>query len=174
MVWSPQPALPERRTGERQEIIETSACYVAARARSLPLSSPPASGRSIKRHEDGFLLLRKTLRGAYPGCLGQTLMRRRLERGLSRERCPLPTLIDGKMGHSEWIVGPHGLLKTDYEHHGMGKSELNTTDPAYDLADTILSLALSAEEERKLVRRYIEITEDRGLEQRLFINKLLA
>lgn len=174
MEWYPQPALPERRTGERQEIIETSACYVAARARSLPLSSPPASGRSIKRHEDGFLLLRKTLGGAYPWFLGQTLMRRRLERGLSRERCPLPTLIDGKMGHSEWIVGPHGLLKTDYEHHGMGKSELNTTDPAYDLADTILSLALSAEEERKLVRRYIEITEDRGLEQRLFINKLLA
>lgn len=174
MEWYPQPALPQRRAGERQELIEISASYVAARARSLVLSAPPASGKSIKRHEDGFLLLRKTLGSAYPWFLGHTLMRQRLERRLSRHRCPLPTLIDGRMGRTEWIVGPHGPLKTDYEHHGMGKSELNTADPAYDLAETILSLALSAEEEQQLIRRYVEMTEDGGLEQRLFINKLLA
>jgi hydroxymethylpyrimidine pyrophosphatase-like HAD family hydrolase len=174
MNWYPQSVLGNRGTGDRQKLIETFASYVATRARSLALSSPPASGKSIKGHEDGFLLLRKALAGAYPWFSGHTLMRRRLERRLSRERCPQPTLIDGKMGDAEWIVGPNGLLKIDYEHHGMGKSQLNTTDPAYDLAETILSLALSPEEERELIRRYVEMTEDLGLEQRLFLNKLLA
>jgi hydroxymethylpyrimidine pyrophosphatase-like HAD family hydrolase len=174
MDWYPQPVLAKREAGERQELIETSASYVAARARSLALGSPPASGKSIKGHEYGLQLLRKSLGGAYPWLAGYTLMRRHLGRRLSRERCPLPTLIDGKMGHPEWIVGPHGFLKIDYEHHGMGKSELNTTDPAYDLAETILSLTLSAEEERRLIRRYVEMTEDGELEQRLFTNKLLA
>src|SRR5262249_10689527 len=150
--WYPQPAFANWRVGERQELIETSASYVAARVRSLALSTPPASGKSIKQHEDGFLLLRRTLARAYPWFLRPTLMRR-LERQLSRQRSPVPTLVDGRMGHAEWIVGPHGPLKIDYEHHGMGKSELNTTDPAYDLAETIMSLALSAEEERKLIRR---------------------
>jgi len=52
----------------------------------------------------------------------------------------VPTLIDGRMQRAEWVAGPQGLLKTDYEHHGMGKEELNVVDPAYDLADTILNL----------------------------------
>jgi len=175
MDWYPQPSAPaNREADDRQRLIERSASYVAARARSLVLGSAPASGSSIKGHEDGFLLLRESLARAYPWFLGHTLLRRRLERRLSRERCPLPTLIDGKMGQSEWIVGPHGPLKADYEHHGLGKSELNTTDPAYDLAETILSLGLSAEEEREFIRRYIDMTGDSELEQRLFINKLLA
>jgi hypothetical protein len=84
------------------------------------------------------------------------------------------TLIDGKMGRSEWILAPQGLLKTDYEHHGMGKAQLNVTDPAYDVAETILNLALSPEEERTLIRRYIEMSGDTGLDQRLFMHKLLA
>ena len=69
--------------------------------------------------------------------------------------CPCPTLIDGNMHLSEWILGPQGPLKTDYEHHGMGKTALNVTDPAYDLADTILNLALSPEEESSLITQYI-------------------
>ena len=174
MEWYPQPAFASRPTGGRQELIETSASYVAARARGLALSTPPTSGKSINQHEEGFLLLRRTLGRAYPWFLRDTLMRRRLERQLSQQRSPRPTLIDGRMGQTEWIAGPRGPLKTDYEHHGMGKSELNTTDPAYDLAETIMSLALSAEEERELVRRYVEMTADKDLEQRLFINKLLA
>ena len=174
MEWYPQPAFASRQTGKRSELIETSASYVAARVGSLALNSPPASGKSIKAHEDGFLLLRRTLGMAYPWLLRDTLIRRRLGRQLSQQRSPLPTLIDGRMGQVEWIEGPGGPLKIDYEHHGMGKSELNTTDPAYDLAETIMSLALSAEEERKLVRRYMEMTADTDVEQRLFINKLLA
>lgn len=174
MEWYPQPPLAQLEDGARRELIDISASYVAARARGLALSRPPGSSRSIKRHEEGLRLLRKTLGRAYPWFLGHTLMRRRLERQLSRQRSPLPTLIDGKMGRAEWIIGPHGPLKTDYEHHGMGKSELNTTDPAYDLAETILTLALSPEEEHRLIQRYVEMTGDDDLEQRLFINKLLA
>jgi hydroxymethylpyrimidine pyrophosphatase-like HAD family hydrolase len=97
-----------------------------------------------------------------------------LARQLAQQQCPLPTLIDGKMARSKWIVAPRGLLKTDYEHHGMGKAQLNVMDAAYDVADTILSLAISPEEERTLIRRYVEMSGDTGLEQRLFMNKLLA
>jgi len=46
-------------------------------------------------------------------------------------------------GRAEWTVGTFGLLKTGYDDHGLGKTELNVIDPAYDLAETILSLALS-------------------------------
>ena len=67
-----------------------------------------------------------------------------------------------------------GILKTDYEHHGMGKAAVNVTDPAYDLADTILNLALSAEEERNLIRQYVAESGDTTVEQRLFMHKLLA
>ena len=115
----------------------------------------------LKRHNNGGRLLEKTLSRAYGRFLPDMLMRSRVG-GLVRERrCPSPTLIDGNMHRSEWILGPQGLLKTDYEHHGMGKTALNVTDPAYDLADTILNLALSPEEERNLIRQYISAVRGR-------------
>ena len=95
-------------------------------------------------------------------------------RKIRKRPCPSPTHIDGNMHRSEWILGPQGPLKTDYEHHGMGKTELNVIDPAYDLADTILNLALSPEEERNLIRQYIAESGDAAVEQRLFMHKLLA
>ena len=58
-------------------------------------------------------------------------MRSRLGKLLREQQCPCPTLIDGNMHSSEWIFGPRGALKTDYEHHGLGKNALNLTDPAY-------------------------------------------
>jgi hydroxymethylpyrimidine pyrophosphatase-like HAD family hydrolase len=42
------------------------------------------------------------------------------------------------------------------------------------LADTILNLELSLEEEDRLIRRYVDESGDVGVEQRLFMNKLLA
>jgi hydroxymethylpyrimidine pyrophosphatase-like HAD family hydrolase len=51
---------------------------------------------------------------------------------------------------------------------------LNVIDPAYDLAETILTFALSSEEEDRLVRRYVEESGDVDVGQRLFINKLIA
>jgi hydroxymethylpyrimidine pyrophosphatase-like HAD family hydrolase len=78
------------------------------------------------------------------------------------------------MAQSEWIVGRSGMLKTDYEHHGFGKHELNVSDAAYDLADTILQFGLSAREERDLLRHYEDITGDMRVRNRLFFYKLLA
>jgi hydroxymethylpyrimidine pyrophosphatase-like HAD family hydrolase len=56
----------------------------------------------------------------------------------------------------------------------LGKTELNVIDPAYDLAETILNLALSPAEESRLIQRYVNESGDDGVAQRLFMNKLLA
>lgn len=78
------------------------------------------------------------------------------------------------MRPQEWIVGPRSLRKADFEHHGQGKTELNVTDPAYDLAETILYLGLSQAEEGCLISRYSDESRDAGVTERLFFNKLLA
>jgi hydroxymethylpyrimidine pyrophosphatase-like HAD family hydrolase len=174
MEWFPQPSLPLDRVEKRERLIDASASYVAARVRYLGLGTSPASRKGLQRDENGFRLLQKVLSRAYGPIVTHTLMQIRLERRLCEQPCPFPTLIDGKMGRDEWITGSRGLLKTDYEHHGMGKSELNAVDPAYDLAETILTLALSPDEESRLIRRYVEQSEDADVEQRLFMNKLLA
>jgi hydroxymethylpyrimidine pyrophosphatase-like HAD family hydrolase len=180
MEWLPQSSLPqdmhiaEDDHKEREARIDRSASYVAARVRYLGLGTGPASRKGLQRDDNGFRLLQKVLSRAYGRIVTDTLMQPRLERRLCEQPCPFPTLIDGKMGRDEWITGSCGLLKTDYEHHGMGKSELNVVDPAYDLAETILTLALSPDEESRLIRRYVEQSEDAGVEQRLFMNKLLA
>ena len=174
MEWFPQPSLDQDGYAEREERIETSASYTAARVRCLNLGTNPLPGKRLHRHQDGLRLLEKVLSKAYGQFVTDTLMRPRLQLRLGQQPCPFPTLIDGKMERAEWIIGPHGLLKTDYEHHGMGKAELNLMDPAYDLAETILNLTLSPEEESRLIRRYIEGSGDASVEQRLFMNKLLA
>jgi hydroxymethylpyrimidine pyrophosphatase-like HAD family hydrolase len=174
MEWFPQPLLALDRAEEREKLIETSASYVAARVRRLSLGTNPISSKNLQHHQNGHRLLQKVLSKAYGRIITDTLMLPRLERRLAQQHCPLPTLIDGKMERTEWITGSRGLLKTDYEHHGMGKSELNVVDPAYDLAQTIMTLALSPDEESRLIRRYVEQSEDASVEQRLFMNKLLA
>jgi hydroxymethylpyrimidine pyrophosphatase-like HAD family hydrolase len=174
MEWIPQPALDRDGDGQGRERIDTSASYVAARARRLNLEARSVADLDLPRQDNGVRLLGKALSRAYGAFLTDMLTQPRLGRLLRRQPCPFPTLIDGNMRRSEWIVGPHGPLKTDYEHHGLGKEELNVIDPAYDLADTILNSELSAEEESRLIRRYIDESGDVGVEQRLFINKLLA
>jgi hydroxymethylpyrimidine pyrophosphatase-like HAD family hydrolase len=93
---------------------------------------------------------------------------------LSRDPCPCPTLIDGKMRLTEWIRGASTFLKTDFEQHGLGENELNVVDPAYDLAEGILHLGLLPDGERQLIDHYLEQCDDHGVEDRLFLNKLLA
>jgi hydroxymethylpyrimidine pyrophosphatase-like HAD family hydrolase len=174
MEWIPQP--PVEHGGERTELVEASASYVAARVRHLSLTQKDDSESSLdlKRYNNGIRLLAKALSRAYGRVLTDLLMRSRLGEEVRKQRCPCPTLIDGNMNCNEWIIGPRGQLKTDYEHHGMGKAALNLTDPAYDLADTILNLALSSEEERNLVNQYVAVCGDTTVERRLFIHKLLA
>jgi hydroxymethylpyrimidine pyrophosphatase-like HAD family hydrolase len=128
----------------------------------------------MNAQHDGFQTLDRVLSKAYGSAAAANLMRGRVRRRLAEAVCPFPTLIDGRMRPAEWVRGPAGLLKTDFEHHGMGKNELNVTDPAYDLAEAVLHFGLSAEEERTLLRRYVAESGDEGVEGRLFRNKLLA
>jgi hydroxymethylpyrimidine pyrophosphatase-like HAD family hydrolase len=172
MEWISQPIVESVK--ERRELIETSASYVAARVRHLNLGTDSGAGTDLKRYNDGTRLLEKVLSRAYGRVLTDMLMQSRLGKLMRQRPCPFPTLIDGNMHRSEWVLGARGLFKTDFEHHGMGKSSLNVTDPAYDLADTILNFALSPAEENDLLRRYITESGDVTVEQRLFMYKLLA
>jgi hydroxymethylpyrimidine pyrophosphatase-like HAD family hydrolase len=173
MEWIPQPAPGDSAEGETAQP-DTSASYVAARVRHLNLGPQSIAHTNLQRQDNGIRLLTKALSKAYGAVATDLLMQPRVARRIRRQPCPVPTLIDGNMQRAEWIIGPNGPLKTDYEHHGLGKEELNLVDPAFDLADTILNMNLSPEEEAKLIRRYIEQSGDFGVERRLFMNKLLA
>jgi len=172
--WIPQTENAAISTADRDNWIQTAASYCAARVRSLRLSqSSTANSYRIGRRE-GFELLDRVLRKAYGGGFIASLMRGRFRDRLSKQPCSVPTLIDGKMHRSEWISGHSAILKTDFEHHGMGKNEVNVVDPAYDLAEAILHLYLSTEEEALLISRYIEESDDTDVQRRLYLHKLLA
>ncbi len=171
--WLPQDG-PAITSEDRRRCLETVAAYVAARVRGLSLNNDPAPELGRAGQHRGFELLASTLARVYGWKATAALKRPRLERELAHQVCPVPTLIDGKMRPQEWIAGPRSLLKTDFEHHGQGKHELNLTDPAYDLAEAILYWGLSDREEEWLLNRYVERSGDAGVQQRLFLNKLLA
>jgi hydroxymethylpyrimidine pyrophosphatase-like HAD family hydrolase len=174
LEWIPQRANEQDGDGRRIELIRASASYAAARKRQLKLGSDTPSGVDLKRYNNGLRLLGTALSRAYGPLLADRLMQARLGELLRRRPCPSHTLIDGNMQRHEWVFGAEGPLKTDFEHHGMGKAAPNLTDPAYDLADTILNLALSPGEERDLITRYIAESGDSAVAQRLFMHKLLA
>jgi hydroxymethylpyrimidine pyrophosphatase-like HAD family hydrolase len=170
--WLPQSdALTE---GDRAAWIETAATYIAARARSLSLGSNPLPKLALEWHHDGTRMLERVLSKAHGGAVPAALKRPSIRRRLANQPCPRPTLIDSKMQRCEWITGPAGWRKTDYEHHGMGKNELNMVDPAYDLAEAILDWSLSQPQENALLRAYRKESGDADVEQRLFLSKLLA
>lgn len=172
MEWIPQQA--NERHHRRDELVGASASYVAARRRQLKLTSETASGIDLKRYDNGIRLLETVLSRAYGPLVTDKLMQRRLGKRLRARPCPSHTLIDGNMRRDDWILGPGGPLKSDFEHHGMGKAAPNLTDPAYDLADAILNLELSPAEERDLISRYIAESGDSAVKGRLFMYKLLA
>jgi hypothetical protein len=172
LEWLPEgnlPSLPR----DRERLLSRAASYVAARVKTLRLPTDPMSELD-GRHRKGHELLAGALSGAFGWKPAAALRRTRLCRELARRACPVPTLIDGKMRLLEWVRGPASFLKTDFEHHGMGKTELNVTDPAYDLAEAVMHLGLSPAEERVLLRRYREDSGDHDVEERLFPYKLLA
>jgi hypothetical protein len=175
MEWIPQPAPGlDGRGLDSKQLEKSAASYVAARARCLDLQTERAAGMDLQRQDNGVRLLGKALSKAYGAVLTDMLMQPRIGRRLRQQPCPFPTLIDGNMQRSEWIADSRRLLKTDFEHHGLGKEELNAIDPAYDLADTILNLELSPEDESRLIAQYVALSGDVTVEQRLFMNKLLA
>ena len=158
----------------REQVVDGTAAYVAARVRALRLASCSTADLATGSGRKGIELLAGVLSRAWGGKRIAALKRPRIQRELRRLDLPYPTLIDGKMRRGEWIVGPTSLLKTDFEHHGQGKTELNLADPAYDLADAILHLGLSAAEERRLLEGYAERCHDHSLDERLLLAKLMA
>lgn len=169
--------LPPRSSGtgeDRRRVIDRLASYIAARVRSLGLGRDPSFDLNRAEQHKGFVVLAESLSHAYGWKPTAFLKRGRIQHELSQRRCPVPTLIDGRMRREEWITPSGGLLKADFEHHGLGKTELNVTDPAYDLAEAILYFRLSRDEERSLIARYIEESGDTSVEDRLFFNKLLS
>jgi hydroxymethylpyrimidine pyrophosphatase-like HAD family hydrolase len=171
--WLPQ-STPVASDGDRDQVIRRAASYVASRVRFMGLGRDPSAELSRADQHKGFRLLAEALSGAYGWKAAAVLKRGRIQHELSRHTCPFPTLIDGKMRRQEWITGASALLKTDFEQHGLGKTELNMTDPAYDLAELMLSFGLSHGEESRLIARYVEECGDATVEERLFFNKLLA
>jgi hypothetical protein len=174
MEWLPQSKIGATEFVERTHLIEKASEYVAARVASLGLSFDPTSSLGLDSQHEGYRIFSKTLCKAYGHALTAKLMESRVRQQLSQRISPSPTFIDGKMARSEWISSPFGMLKTDFEHHGFGKDELNVCDPAYDLADTVLQFGLSAVEEQELVRQYVAKTGDTSVNKRLLFNKLLA
>jgi len=173
MEWLPQS--PGDAAGvDREKVVRTVASYAAARVRLLKLHDDPCPDLSRRRYHDGIELLGGVLSRACGSRVAAALHGPRIRDALSRFSSPVAALIDGRMHPREWIASRGALLKTDFEHHGLGKSALNMTDPAYDLADAILGFGLSRSEERTLLALYAEESGDRGIEERLLLNKILA
>jgi len=163
--------------GMREQWIDTAADYVAERARFLRLEQDPSPELLRDQRHPLMEMLAGMLRGAYGHNRVGALMHGRLVSRLAAVRNSFPTLIDGRMRPSEWVRTAGSFRKTDFEHHGLGKYETNVTDPAYDLADFILGMGLSAAEEARLLARYVERSRTGLLahtDEPLFMNKLLA
>jgi predicted mannosyl-3-phosphoglycerate phosphatase (HAD superfamily) len=158
----------------REQWIGTAADYVAERARLLHLEQDPSPELLRDQRHPSMEMLARVLCGAYGKNRIAALMRGRWLSFLAALPSPYPTLIDGRMRPSEWFRMGDSFRKTDFEHHGLGKYEINVSDPAYDLADFIFGAGLSAEEEARLLARYIACSDDRRVMERLFMNKLLA
>ena len=158
----------------RQRLLDAAARYVDARARKLVLPDDPTKDLVVSGRHRGTEELAGILSGAYGWKLASVLRRPAIQQKLAGLPAGAPVLVDGKMRPSEWIDSSGRFIKTDFEHHGMGKHELNLTDPAYDLADFILQCGLTEEEERFLIRIYVQHSGDSELSGRLMLYKLLA
>jgi hydroxymethylpyrimidine pyrophosphatase-like HAD family hydrolase len=154
--------------------LNTLSSYVAARVRSLPLPEDPSPDLMRTDRHNGMGLLAYKLSHAYAWKPTIALMRNRVLEQIAISGCSVPTLTDSKMRQLEWIPHIGSPVKSDFEHHGLGKTELNITDPAFDLAEAILYFGLTETEERDLIQRYIEQCGDSSVEGRLFLHKLLA
>jgi HAD superfamily hydrolase (TIGR01484 family) len=170
--WLPQtsPVADQALNGHSAQL----ASYVANRVRWARLEDDPSADLIRDNQHKGYEELAGLLGHAYGSSMASALKRPRIQQRLSENRCPVPTVIDAKMRPQEWIGDSSSLLKTDFEHHAMGKRELEMVDPAYDLAEASLHFNLSEGEEQKLIARYVEESGDANVGDRLFLNKLLA
>src|SRR5262249_36926353 len=157
----------------RKLIIETLASYVAARTRNLKLDSNLTPDLVRDGRHKGLEMLAGALSRAYGSRVAAAAEGVRIEGKLSRS-CRLSVLTDSKMAPVGWLSPGSKVRKTDYEHNGQGKNELGMTDPAYDLADAVFHSEFSGQEERQLIDKYVAESGDGEVDERLFLNKVLA
>ena len=156
----------------QSNLVNTVASYIAARVHHLSIEVDPSLELSRQDNHQGNSLLAGLLSRVYGR--GSMFKYPRLLQRVSAARCPFPTLIDGKWNRPELVRSTSSYVKADFEHHGMGKTELNVVDPAYDLAAAVLHLGLSPKEEEQLLNQYRIETGDTAVEERLFLNKVMA
>jgi hydroxymethylpyrimidine pyrophosphatase-like HAD family hydrolase len=157
----------------RQIAMDTVASYVATRTRKLTIGGNPATDLVREGRHKGLEMLATALSRAYGSRVAAAAGRFRIQEKLA-QGCSLSVLTDSKMAPEEWISAGSNFVKTDFEHHGQGKNELGMTDPAYDLADAIFHFQLSAGEESRFIDNYVNESSDLHVDERLYLNKLLA
>jgi len=157
--------------GPNIETVRRVASYIAARTRTLRLSShTQAKGVTYGAvGVDEIVNLFRAGYGPYVNRLKRPILRKHFYRlmGLT------PTMLDGQMKPDEWLRLPATIYKADFEHHNFGGAELDLVDPAYDLAAAILEFRLSQELERELLQTYIRESGDSIPAERVLIYKIL-
>jgi hypothetical protein len=145
--------------------------YVACRARRLPLTKDPCL-EDPDYDTNGWNVLLQMLKRAYRPPTSR-LKLPALWRHLRTYVSPLPALIDGRMRPEEWVATSAGIVKTDFEQHNFGSSEMNVVDPAYDLAAAIFEFGFSNRSARDLLRVYARESGDPTIFDRILLYKLL-
>ncbi|WP_111307977.1 HAD hydrolase family protein [Confluentibacter sediminis] len=157
---------------DRNKIIEIVSEYLAARVKGLSFEEDPSS--FISETQVGMLLVYRNHSTTLLGRITNSLKRKAFNYRLSTLTCPNACLIDGNMRIADWLKHEFELVKTDYAQHGLGKIEVNVTDPAYDLANSVLSFELSEQEEMDLMQMYMSISGDINIAERITLYKVLT
>jgi hypothetical protein len=158
----------------RSTMVESIAQYVAARAQGLGFQMDPSPSLCRAGLQMGMDILVNKLSEAYRHNLIARIKKHQIRSELAQLSSPFSALVDGNNRRSEWVFTDAGILKTDFEQHGMGRMDLSVTDPAYDLSEGILSFRLSLVEEHSLLDQYARQTGDSAIARRLPLYKLLA
>lgn len=157
---------------DRNKVVEIVSEYIGARVKGLSFEEDPSS--FISEPQVGMLLVYRNHSGTLLGRIINRLKKEAFPNKLSALKCPNPCLIDGNMRIADWLKREFEIVKIDYAHHGLGKIEVNVTDPAYDLANSILSFEMSKQEETDLLQRYMSISGDRDITERITLYKVLT
>jgi hypothetical protein len=153
--------------------VDAMARYVAVRQRRLGVPWRPPLPDGFRK--DGWYRLAKVLARAHgPLAPLRTAAVRELLREAAAARPGPECLVDGWMARTDWVtVGGH-LLKRTFAEHAFDKDDVDNLDPAGDLAGLVLEMGPSRELEARAVARYVDLTGDAGVAERLGLAKLLA
>ena len=169
--WGSAYDMRQRRLEVHPEFV---ARYIANRVNKLALPEDATADLARQGRHFGCEQAVEYLVRAYGGRSVAGLRRIRIRHQFAQLTSPRPTFTDARMQPLEWVSCFGSTLKSDYEHHGMGKYELSNADPAYDLADFILNSRLSPTDEELLVQHYVNHSGDTDVHNRLFFSKFQA